>query len=517
MNRKWWTLVIVCAATFMLLLDVTIVVVALPDIQQSLSATFSALQWVTDAYALALASLLLTSGSLADRFGRKRVFATGLVVFTLGSLLCGLATGPAMLISARALQGIGGAMLFATSLALLAATYHGRDRGVAFGAWGAVTGASTALGPILGGVLTTSIGWRAIFLVNLPIGLLALLATLSRIEESRAPHARRIDRAGVFTFTLGLLALVYGFIQAGGRRWDDPVVLGSLGLAAALAIAFVLIELRVAEPMFDLSLLRTPTFLGGSIAAFAMNGSLFAMLLYLVLYLQEDQGLSALETGVRLLTLSGFTMVVATVSGRLSGLLPVRWLIGPGLLLVGAGLLLMGGTDAAASWTHLIPGLVISGIGSGLVNPPLASTAVGVVPVHRSGMASGFNNTCRQVGIAVGIAVYGSLFTAGLQSSLGENLAGRTGLPANGQLAAAVHDGRAQSVLATLSDADRAAAGAAIHTAFAAALDTLFMVSGAVAVLGGVAAILLIRNRDFVANESGRGGAHSDRVAEPAA
>ncbi|MGW1737603.1 MFS transporter [Nocardia sp. NPDC001965] len=517
MNRKWWTLVVVCAATFMLLLDVTIVVVALPDIQQSLSATFSALQWVTDAYALALASLLLTSGSLADRFGRKRVFGTGLVVFTLGSLLCGLAAGPAMLIAARALQGIGGAMLFATSLALLAATYHGRDRGVAFGAWGAVTGVSTALGPILGGVLTTSIGWRGIFLVNLPIGLLALLATLSRIEESRAPHARRIDRAGVFTFTLGLLALVYGFIEAGGRRWDDPVVLGSLGLAAALAIVFVLIELRVAEPMFDLSLLRTPTFLGGSIAAFAMNGSLFAMLLYLVLYLQEDQGLSALETGVRLLMLSGFTMVVATVSGRLSGLLPVRWLIGPGLLLVGAGLLLMGGTDAASSWTHLIPGLVISGIGSGLVNPPLASTAVGVVPVHRSGMASGFNNTCRQVGIAVGIAVYGSLFTAGLQSSLGEHLAGRTGLPANGQLAAAVHDGRAQGVLATLSDTDRAVAGAAIHTAFSDALDTLFMVSGAVAVLGAIGATLLIRNRDFVATDPARGGAHSDRVAEPAA
>ena len=488
MDRKWWTLVVVCAATFMLLLDVTIVVVALPDLQQSLSADFSALQWVTDAYALALASLLLTSGSLADRFGRKRVFCIGLVVFTLGSLLCGLATGAQILIVARAAQGIGGAMLFATSLALLAATYQGRDRGVAFGAWGAVTGASTALGPILGGVITTSIGWRGIFLVNLPIGLLALLAALRRIEESRAPVARRIDRAGLFTFTFGLLALVYGFIEAGQRRWGDPVVLGSLGVAVVLAVAFVLIEMRVAEPMFDLSLLRTPTFLGGSIAAFAMNGSLFAMLLYLVLYLQQDQGFSALETGVRLLLLSGFTMVVATVSGRLSGRVPVRLSIGSGLLLVGFGLLLMGGMDATSSWTHLIPGLILGGIGSGLVNPPLASTAVGVVPVQRSGMASGFNNTCRQIGIAVGIAVYGSLFTARRQSSLDEQSVGPDSAAGGGPSATA------------------------IHQAFADALDVVFVVSGTVAVLGAACAVLLIRSRDFV--PTGPAG-RSEPMVEP--
>lgn len=517
MNRKWWTLVVVCAATFMLLLDVTIVVVALPDIQQSLSASFSALQWVTDAYALALAALLLTSGSLADRLGRRRVFGAGLVVFTAGSLLCGLATGPLMLIVSRALQGVGGAMLFATSLALLAATYHGRDRGTAFGAWGAITGVSTALGPILGGLIATSIGWRGIFLVNLPIGLLALLATRYRVDESRAPHARRLDRAGLVTFTCGLLALVYGVITAGERRWGDPVVLGSLGLAAVLAIAFVLIEKRTAEPMFDLSLLRTPTFLGGSIAAFTMNGSLFAMLLYLVLYLQEDQGFSALETGVRLLLVSGFTMVVATVSGRLSGRVPVRGLIGPGLLLVGVGLMAMGGLDTDSAWTQLIPGLILCGIGSGLVNPPLASTAVGVVSVQHSGMASGFNNTCRQVGIAVGIAVYGSLFTARLRDGLAGHLADRPGVADRaGQLADAVHDGRAQGVLMSLPGADRAAAGRAIHAAFAEALDTLFVVSGAVAVLGAVCAVLLIRSRDFLPTHPGTtGSTPSDSVAAP--
>ncbi|WP_245557003.1 MFS transporter [Jongsikchunia kroppenstedtii] len=365
MARKWWTLVVVCAATFMLLLDVTIVVVALPDIEHALGASFSQLQWVTDAYALALASLLLTSGSISDKFGRRRIFSIGLVVFTIGSLLCGVAQDPTMLIVSRALQGIGGAALFATSLALLAATFHGRERGIAFGAWGAVTGIATALGPILGGVLTTGITWRSIFLVNLPIGIIALFLTLRMVDESRSPHARRIDWAGVLTFTAGLLAGVYGLTEAGQRSWTDGLVLGCFVAAAVLLVAFVIVELRVAQPMFDLGLLRTPTFGGGLIAAFAMNGSLFAMLLYVVLYLQNSLGYSAMDTGLRLLVMSGCTMVVATIAGRLSEHLPLRWLIGPGLLLVGGGLFLMAGLDAGSSWTHLIPGLIVAGIGSG--------------------------------------------------------------------------------------------------------------------------------------------------------
>ena len=446
----------------MLLLDVTIVVVALPDIEHALGASFSQLQWVTDAYALALASLLLTSGSISDKFGRRRIFSIGLVIFTLGSLLCGVAQDPTMLIVSRALQGIGGAMLFATSLALLAATFHGRERGLAFGAWGAVTGIATALGPILGGVLTTGITWRAIFLVNLPIGIVALYLTLRMVDESRSPHARRIDWPGVLTFTAGLLVGVYGLTEAGQRSWTDGLVLGCFAAAAVLLVAFVIVELRVAQPMFDLGLLRIPTFGGGLIAAFTMNGSLFAMLLYLVLYLQNSLGFSALETGLRLLVMSGCTMIFATIAGRLSEHMPVRWLIGPGLVLVGGGLFAMAGLEAGSSWTHLIPGLVIAGIGSGLVNPPLAATAVGVVPVHRSGMASGINTTFRQIGIAVGIAVYGSLFSSRMTSSMHDN-------PTGG-----------------------------IHAAYADGLNLLVWVSGVVAVLGGVCALVMIRSKDFV-------------------
>lgn len=501
MKRQWWTLVVVSAATFMLLLDVTIVTVALPDIRTALDASFSALQWITDAYALALAALLLTSGSVADRFGRKRVFIGGLVIFTVGSLLCGLAQNPEMLVVSRAAQGIGGAMLFATSLALLAATFTGRERGIAFGVWGAVTGISTALGPILGGVLTTGISWRGIFLVNLPVGVFALIATWLRVDESRSPHARRVDIAGVLTFTGSLLALVFGLTETGQRSWGDGVVVGSLVLAAVLMAAFVVVELRVAEPMFDMSLLRVPTFVGGSIAAFAMNGSLFAMLLYVVIYLQDALGYSALETGLRLLVMSACSMVVATVSGRFSEHVPARWLIGPGLFCVGIGLVVMAGVHGDTGWTHLIPGLLVSGIGAGLVNPPLASTAVGVVDVHRSGMASGINTTFRQVGIAVGIAVYGSIFSARLSSSLTEHLRGVPGFAdRSGQLADAARDGQMTTAIGAVPDTARDTVGAAAHAAFADAMNALFYVSGAVALVGAVCALVLIRAQDFVAH-----------------
>ncbi|MFW0786795.1 MFS transporter [Gordonia sp. CPCC 206044] len=500
MDKRWWTLVVVSAATFMLLLDVTIVTVALPDIRIELGASFSALQWITDAYALALAALLLTSGSIADRFGRRLVFTVGLVVFTLGSLLCGVAQDATMLIVSRALQGIGGAMLFATSLALLAATFHGRDRGVAFGVWGAVTGISTALGPILGGVITTYWSWRGIFLVNLPVGIFALAVTLWKVEESRSPHARRIDWPGVLTFTIALLALVFGLTETGTRSWGDPVVVTSLIVAGVLLAVFVVVELTVAEPMFDLSLLKVPTFVGGSIAAFTMNGSLFAMLLYVVIYLQDSLGYNSMETGLRLLVMSGLSMVVATVAGRASALVPVRWLIGPGLLCVGVGLLLMSGLSAGTSWTHLIPGLVVSGAGAGLVNPPLASTAVGVVDVHRSGMASGINTTFRQVGIAVGIAVYGSIFSAQMASTMTEQLAQVPQIGSHADaLADAARGGQVSQAIASLPAGVQGAATDAAHAAFADAMNALFVASGIVALVGAVSSVVLIRRKDFVA------------------
>jgi EmrB/QacA subfamily drug resistance transporter len=499
LGRKRWTLLVVCAATFMLLLDVTIVVVALPDIQHALRASLGGLQWVTDAYALTLAALLLTTGSLADRFGRRLVFLTGLAVFTAGSALCGAAQDPAMLIGSRALQGVGGAMLFSTSLALLASTFQGRQRGVAFGVWGGVAGAATALGPVLGGAITTGISWRGIFLVNVPIGVAATAACLRWVEESRSPHAVRIDWPGVVALTAGLFSLVYALIRASETTWGEDGVLICFGLAAVFLTAFVMVESRVSQPMFDLSLLRIPTFLGGSIAAFAMNASLFAMFLYIVLYLQNGLGYSALGAGTRLLVASACTIVAAAAAGRLSSQLPVRWLIGPGLILVGAGLLLMTGLDAASGWTHLVPGLIVAGVGTGLVNPPLAATAVGVVPVHRSGMASGVNQTLRQIGIAVGIALYGSIFTASLHSSLSQRLAAdpQLGRQAD-QIADAVERGNPGQAIATASPPVRARLSGALHASFPASLNNLLLASGILALAGGILAFALIRSKDFM-------------------
>ena len=492
MDKKWWTLVAVGAGTFMLLLDVTIVTVAQPAIQGGLHAGFSDVQWVLDAYALTLASLLLTSGVLADRYGRKRLFQTGLVIFTLGSLVCGLAQDPLMLIVSRSAQGVGGAIMFATSLALLGNSFRGRDRGVAFGVWGAITGVSTALGPVLGGVITTDWSWRGIFLVNVPIGVLAVALTAWRVEESKSPHPTPPDWAGFALLTTGLVSLIYGLISAGESSWSDTSVIACLVIGSAALAGFVAAERRVAHPMFDLSLLRVPTFAGGSIAAFAMNGSLYAVLLFLVIYLQDILGYSAEQAGLRLAIISGAQFVTATIAGRASERVPARWLIGSGLLLVGIGLILMAGLSGGSSWTHLIPGFIVSGLGGGMVNPPLASTAIGVVPPHKAGMASGVNSTFRQVGIATGIAALGSIFATALERNLAHAPAVASSAP---RVATMVRQGQVGQLLAGLPAATRGQVAAALRSAFAAGLNDLLLVTGALAFAGALCALLLIRSR----------------------
>lgn len=500
MDRKWWTLVAVCAGTFMLLLDVTIVIVALPSIQRALHAGFGGLQWVVDAYALSLASLLLTTGVLADRFGRRLLFAIGLGLFTAGSLTCGLAQSIGMLVASRAGQGIGGAIMFATSLALLADSFRGKDRGIAFGAWGAITGLAVSLGPILGGLLTSDLSWRAIFLVNVPVGAGALAVTLGRVSESRDAHPKPPDWLGFALLTGGLVGLVYGLIRASETAWSDAGVVASLVAGGVLLFAFVLAQAKVANPMFDLSLFRVPTFTGGLLAAFAMNGSMFAMFVYLVLYLQDLLGYSALGTGERLLVATGGVFFAAALSGRLSEHLPVRWLIAPGLALVGVGLLLMTGLDASSSWTHLAPGLALAGIGAGLVNPPLASTAVGVVRPERSGMASGVNSTFRQIGFAVAVAALGSIFASALHRNLAGALGATPALAGRSEaLTGAIRQGRIGQALAAVPPAERSRLALAVRSSFAGGIDDLLWVAGVVALVGAVAALALIRNRDFVA------------------
>jgi EmrB/QacA subfamily drug resistance transporter len=482
----------------MLLLDITIVNVALPDIQRALNSSFSDLQWIVDAYALTLAAFLLTAGSLADMFGRRLLYLVGLTVFTFASVLCGFAVSTVMLQLSRALQGVGGAIMFAVSLALLADSFRGKDRGVAFGAWGAVTGLAVAIGPLLGGVLTSGLSWRWIFFVNVPIGIAAVIIALAKVAESRAAQASRPDWLGFSLFTVALSSLVYGLIESNQRSFTDGLVLGCLAVAAVLLAVFVIVELRSAQPMFDMKLFKLPTFSGGSVAAFGLSASIFSMLLYLVLYLQDILGYSPLATGARLMVISGGILVTSTVAGRLTSRVPIRLLVGPGLIVVGIELLLMRGLDAGSAWTHLIPGMIVGGIGIGIVNPPLASTAVGVVPPQRAGMASGINSTFRQVGIATGIALLGTLFSNNVKDEVLARVAAVPGLSRSGpQIATAVQSGEIRNMIARLPEHARLAVGTITRAAFTTGLNGILLVAAVIALVSGVVSLAAIRGRDF--------------------
>src|SRR3954469_7141117 len=310
-DPKWWTLAAVCLGTFMLLLDITIVNVALPSIQQDLHSSFSDVQWVVDAYALTLAALLLTGGSLADMYGRRLLYLVGLVLFTFASVLCGAAQSPLMLELSRGLQGVGGAIMFAVSLALLAQAFRGRERGVAFGIWGAVTGVAVAVGPLLGGALVSGLSWRWIFFVNIPLAAIAIALTALQVRESRDENARRPDWPGFVLFSAGLASLIYALIESGRTSFTDTTVLVCFSAAAILLAAFLVTERSSDHPMFDLSLFRLPTFSGGAVAAFGISASIFSMFLYLTIYLQDVLGYSAFETGLRLVVASGAIFVVA--------------------------------------------------------------------------------------------------------------------------------------------------------------------------------------------------------------
>jgi len=510
MSGKWWSLVAVSGGMFMLLLDITIVAVALPAIQAQLHASLADLQWVVDAYAMTLAALLLTTGSLADLFGRKRVFASGLAVFTLGSLLCGTATSPLFLVLARCGQGIGGAAMLATSLALLAQAYQGHDRVVAFAVWGAVMAVAIAIGPLAGGLLTSGASWRWIFLVNVPLGILTFGVTLKQVPESKDPAARRPDWLGFLCFTAALTAVVLGLIRASQTSFTNPAVLGCLLGGAALAAVFVLVERHVRHPMFDLGLFGVPTFDGALLASFTISASFYSLLLYLVLYLQDGLGETPLQAGLRLLAISGSTFLASLAAGRLGRALPVRWLVSVGLVLVAIGLALLSRLSPQDTWTAALPGFVLIGLGNGIVNPPIAQAAMGVVPPARAGMASGINNTFRQTGIAAGVAALGTVFAVRERQVLGSTLR-RAALPigTRARVLALVHAGAPpRQVLAGLSRRAAALTGVGLHRGLVAGLDRILEAAVVIAALGALGSLGLIRNRDFVV------GSHL--AAEPA-
>jgi EmrB/QacA subfamily drug resistance transporter len=412
MDRKWRALLIVCVAIFMLLLDITVVNVALPDIQKELDASFTELQWVVDAYALTLATCVLTAGTLGDQKGRKRVFIIGVALFIAASAACGAATTPVFLDLARAAQGVGGAIMFPVSLAILSQEFHGRERGTAFGIWGATIGLAVAIGPLVGGILTEYAGWRWIFFVNLPIGALCIFGALAYLHESRDEGRGGFDIPGFVFLTAGLFSLVLALLRGNAWGWSSGKTVGLFVAAVVLLAAFVGNELRAKYPMLDVRLFRAPAFTGVQIVAFTLSSAMFSQFLYLALYLQNLLKYSPLQAGLRFLPLSLVSFVAAPIAGRLSARIPFRILLAVGMGLIGVALLLMHGVTPSSDWTTLLAGFIVGGVGVGTVNAPLASASVSVVEPRQAGMASGTNNTFRQVGIATGIAGLGAILQA---------------------------------------------------------------------------------------------------------
>jgi EmrB/QacA subfamily drug resistance transporter len=415
--KRWITLVVVSIATAMLLLDVTIVYVALPSIGDDLGAGFPELQWVIDAYTVVMAASLLAAGALADRVGRRAVFTGGLAVFTFFSALCGVAGTPLVIDLSRAAQGLGAAAMFASSLAILAHEFRGRDRGIAFGVWGAVTGASLAFGPLLGGLLVDGPGWRWVFLVNIPLGLVLIATTLAMLPESRQPRPRPPDVAGMATFGAAVLLAAFALIRGNQDGWGSAVIVASIAGALVLSAGFVFVERRAASPMLPLGLFRIRAFSGTALLAFAQSVAIYPLLLFLAIYFQDALALSATGTGLKLLPLTLAIFVVAPAAGRLTAILPLRLPLVSGMLLLGASMLVMHGVDAESS--QLLPGLLLGGIAIGLISPALAAAMVSVLPVEQSGLSSGINNTFRQLGIAIGIAGLGAIFDSRVAAAAG--------------------------------------------------------------------------------------------------
>ncbi|MFE7741006.1 MFS transporter [Nocardia sp. NPDC057455] len=408
--RKWLPLFAACLGTLMLLIDVTIVNVALPDIAADLDTGLSGLQWVVDGYALALAALLLVLGSLADRIGAKRAYLAGLIVFAVASLGCGVAESAGALVAARALQGVGGAAMFATTLSLLHATYTGRDRGVAFGVWGAVSGAAAGIGVVLGGVLTDALSWRWIFLVNLPIAVLAIGLTATVFP----PSPRRVDRAvdvpGMLAFATAATAVTYGVIRGGEHGWTDTAAVTAFALGAAATLVFVIVEARRAAPMFPLALLRNRDFGATLFGASGQTFAAFASSPLISLWLQQQLHMSPLHAGLAMLPMAATAFVVAGVFGRLLHDVAPKWTIGAGLVVVGLGTWLLMLVGPESSWVALSPGFVVIGIGIGVNAPALVSVGMAAVATEQAGTAAGAVNTARQLGLALGVAVLGTVF-----------------------------------------------------------------------------------------------------------
>ena len=409
-NRKWWTLAAVSFGLFMIMLDNTVVNVALPSIQRDLHVSIESLEWIVTAYALTFAALLITGGKLGDLYGRKLIFVIGIGIFTASSLACGLAPNAGFLIGARMVQGVGAALMNPASLSIITATFAPRERGQAIGIWAGVSAMALAIGPLVGGVIVETINWNWIFFINVPVGILGIVVSWLVITESRdMSREQSVDIPGLVTSSLGLFALTYALIEGNQRGWSSPEILSLFVAAVVLLVAFVLVEHRQRLPMLDLSLFKSGTFAGANIVAMLVSLGMFGVFFFVSLFVQNILGYSAIQAGAIFLPMTILIIIVAPIAGRLSDRIGSRWLMGAGMTIVGISLLLYQRVGIGSTFWTLLPSLLLGGVGMALTMAPMTAAAMGAVPVDKAGVGSGVLNSFRQMGGSLGIALMGAI------------------------------------------------------------------------------------------------------------
>jgi EmrB/QacA subfamily drug resistance transporter len=497
-RRRWWVLVAMVFGLFMPMLDNLVVNVALPTIQRELGSGVSGLQWIIDAYTLTFASFMLTGGALGDLYGRKRFFLTGISVFVVGSLACGLSQDLSQLIAFRALQGLGSAMLLPGTLSIITATFTGKERGAAIGIWASMSGLAIALGPLIGGLLVEHVSWQSIFFINVPIGFVGATLAFIVVRESRDPSkSRRLDPPGLVTGTAGLFFLVYALIESNDRGWTDGLILGAFVLAAVLLATFFWIESKREYPMLPLSFFRIPTFAAANVVAASVFFALFGSTFFLSLYLQNVRGFSPVGAGIRLFPFTVMILIIAPIAGRLSDRFGSRWFMTFGTLILGAGLLLTVRSQPDSSYLAVImPAMMVMGTGMAMTMAPMTAAVMASVPTQRAGVASAATNTSRELGGVFGIALLGAIVTSAFKRSfLAKLLAfGVPSSTAHAIVDRAGSSGAASGATSQLPPNVPSQAIDAIRESFTHAMHVGLIVAVGFAVLASIVSVLFVRS-----------------------
>ncbi|HEY5160458.1 MAG TPA: MFS transporter [Gaiellaceae bacterium] len=494
LNRKWWTLGAVAFGLFMVMLDNTIVTVALPTIRRELRIGVSELEWIVTAYTLTFAAFILIGGKLADLLGRRLMFNVGLAIFAISSLLCGLAGSINLLIGARAIQGVGAAIMIPSTLSIVTATFPPRQRGTAIGVWAGTAGMALAIGPLLGGILTQQLSWHWIFFVNVPVGVLAIVVSRVVIIESRdTSHEQGLDLPGLLSSGLSLFALTYALIEGDNRGWTSPLIIGLFVLSGVLMFVFIVLELHQRLPMLELSLFRIGNFVGSVLVALLVSLAMFGVFFFMSLYIQNIIGYSPTRAGASFLPMTALIILVAPFAGRFSDRIGSRWLMAAGMTLVAISLYLFSRVGMHTTYPQLLPAMIIGGIGMPMAMSPTTAAAMATVPVDKAGVGAGVLNSFRQVGGSLGIALLGAIM-ASQSSSFASN--------AEAAYRAKVQKAAALGIHLPAPTAQQKQAVA--YQAFVHGLHNALLVAAAIALGAAFVGAILVRKR------------HHEHAEEPA-